>query len=289
MLFTQRIERITEVALATPYVSDEASSRPVNFLFVTLSGGGKSALLLEKFGKVKGVKACGDITYDRLAKDCLDKIHRKEIRTLMFPEFNKVIGRKVSVARNTIGVLDEICEEGVPSIDLPFFQRTWNPPVRCNVIIGMTPSFLNAHLLDWWGYGFAQRFLVVTWNYSDEQVRNVLAYIKKQRHLRERSYSKSFRETKVTLPEKFADKIEAYSMKFCEDMTDYVEKLTVSHGWRFDSKLEKELPYRTQMRLQKFLKAIALVNGRNVVKPLDFLEFKHLFEFMNLRFNELQD
>ncbi len=289
MLFTKRIERIIEATLATPYVLDEAQTRPVNFLFVTLSGGGKSALLLEKYGSVKGVKALGDITYDRLTKTYLQKIHRNEIRTLIFPEFNKIIGRKVSVARNTIGIIDELCEEGVPSIDLPYFQRTWNPPVRCNVIIGLTPSFLNAHLVDWWGYGFAQRFLVVTWNYSKEQEKAILAYIKKQRHLIQRKSSKFFKESEVDLPQKIAHRLKKYSLRICEDMTDYIEALCNSRGLKFDRRLERELPFRTQMRLQKFLKAIALLNDSPVVRLLDFLEFKHLFEFMNLRFNNLQD
>jgi hypothetical protein len=72
-------------------------------------------------------------------------------------------------------------------------------------------------------------------------------------------------------------------------MTDYIEELRNSRRLNFDRRLERELPFRTQIRLQKFLKAIALLNGRHVVSPLDFLEFKNLFEFMNLRFNDLQD
>lgn len=289
MLFTKRIERIIEVDLATPYILEETQTRPVNLIFVTLSGGGKSALLLEKYGMLKGVKAFGDITYDRLVKSYLQKIYRKEIRTLIFPEFNKIIGRKVSVARNTTGILNELGEEGVPSIDLPYFQRTWNPPVRCNLIIGMTPSFLNAHLLDWWGYGFAQRFLVVTWNYSKEQIEAILEYIERQLHLMEGKCSEIFKESKVDLPTRFARKLERYSLRICEDMTDYIEELCNSRNWRFNRKLERELPFRTQMRLQKFLKAIALLNGRNRVKALDFVEFKRLFKFMNLRFNDLLD
>lgn len=288
MLFTKRIERIIEVALATPYVVNEENARPVNLLFVTLSGGGKSALLLEKFGEVEGVFAHGDITYIKLVHNWLEKIHRKEIRTLIFPEFNKIIGRKASTARNTLGLLDELCEEGIPSIDMPHFCRTWNPPVKCNIITGMTPSFLNAHLLDWWGYGFAQRFLIVTWNYSIEQIKKVLRYIEKEFHLKEKKYVKVFREAEVELPYKYARKLEDYSLRICDDMTDYVEKLCLARRWKFDRRLQKDLPYRTQMRLQKFLKAIALVNGRNRVKPLDFLEFKHLFEFMNLQFKQLK-
>jgi len=252
MLFTNRIERIIEGALATPYVSDEVHSRPVNFVFCTLSGGGKTALLLEKYGSVKGVKALGDVTYDQLAKKYLDKINRTELRTLILPEFNKIIGRKAAVARNTVGLIDMVCEEGVPSIDLPFFQRTWNPPVKCNVIIGLTPSFLNAHLLDWWAYGFAQRFIIVSWNYTDAQVQRILHHIKKQLHLKEEKYSRVFRETRVKLPEKYAGKLESYSIRICEDMTDYVEKLHIARGWKFDRRLERELPYRNQMRLQKF-------------------------------------
>jgi hypothetical protein len=289
MLYTERIERIAEVAIATQYVKDEADSRPVNLMFVTLSGGGKSALLLEKFGAVQGVKALGDVTYDSIAKVYLDQIYRKEIRTLILAEFNKIIGRKATTARNTLGIINELGEEGVPSIDLPFFHRSWEPPVRCNILIGLTPSFLNAHLLDWWGYGFAQRYLFITWNYSKEQETKILRYVQKQLHLKKGLYSKALKEKKIELSERLARKLEDYSIRICEDMTDYVEKLCLSRRWKFDRELERELPFRTQMRLQKFLKAMALVNGRSKVTSFEIREFKLLFNFMNLRFIDLAD
>lgn len=72
-------------------------------------------------------------------------------------------------------------------------------------------------------------------------------------------------------------------------MTDYVEDLCHSKGLRFDRRLERELPFRTQMRLQKFQKGLALLNGRCKVKRPDYQEFRQLFKFMNLRFNDLPD
>ena len=288
MLYTGKIERIFEVGVATTYVKDEANSRPVNIGAITLSGGGKSTMLLEQIGGLKGVKALGDITYDGLTKIYLDKIAKKEIRTLILAEFNKIIKRKASTAQNTLGVLNMMCEEGVPTINLPYFQRTWKPPVKCNLILGMTPSLLNNHLIDWWGYGFAQRFLFVTWNYTDEQERQILGYIQKQKHLNIERFSKIYKDTKIELSERLAHKLEPYSIKICKDMTNYVESLYSSRNWEFDRKIERELPFRTQMRLQKFLKALALVNGRKKVTPFELKEFEQLFEFMNLRFNKLK-
>lgn len=289
MLFTEKIERIIEIAIATPYVKDEGNSRPVNFMFVTLSGAGKSKLLLEKFGSFPKVKALGDVTYDGLTKVYLDKIAQKEILTLILAEFNKIIERKASTSSNTIGVLNEMGEEGVPSIDLPYFHRFWKSPVKCNLMLGMTPSLLKKHLLDWWGYGFAQRFLFVTWNYSPQQERQIQEYIKKQLHLKEEKFSsKLLKETHIELPERIADKMIDYSNKICKDTTDYVENLCKLRHWNFEKELERELPFRTQIRLQKFLKALALVNGRKKVTPFELKEFEHLFEFMNLRFNILK-
>ena len=246
-------------------------------------------MLLEQIGGLKGVKALGDITYDGLTKIYLDKIAKKEIRTPILEEFNKIIRRKASTAQNTLGIINMMCEEGVPSIDLPYFHRSWNPPVKCNVIIGMTPSLLNTHLIDWWGSGLAQRFLFVTWNYTDEQERQILGYIQKQMHLTIERFSKIQIDTKIELSERLAHKLEPYSIQICKDMTDYVESLYLSRNWKFDRKIERELPFRTQMRLQKFLKALALVNGRKKVTPFELKEFKELFKFMNLRFNELED
>jgi hypothetical protein len=289
MLYTKRPERTIEATIASQYVLDEKDSRPVNLLVSTLSGGGKTALLLERYGCVKGVRALGDVTYDQLAKKYLDQIYREEVRTLVLAEFNKVIGRKACVSRNTVGILSEMGEEGVPSIDLPYFQRTYVPPAKCSLIIGLTPSFLNAHLMDWWAFGFAQRFLLVTWNYSDAQTKQILQHIINQRHLKPQRFTRVFEDTKIHLPKKYADKLELYSFRVCEDMTNHVERLHAARGWKFDRHLERELPFRTQMRLQKFLKGLALLNGRTEVKANDVLEFQHLFEYMNCNFSELKD
>lgn len=287
MLYTESIERIVEVAIASEHVLDEENTRPLNIMLVTLSGGGKSSILLEKFGKVEGVKSFGDITYDQLAKQWLDKTHDGKVNTWIFSEFNKILGRKQSTARNTLTLIDEVCEEGCPSIDLPYFVRTWNPSVKANVILGLTPSFLNAHLIDWWGFGFAQRFLYVTWKYSNEQIEEILNYIKKQYHKKKDVYELNVHDRKIELPTRYADKIKKkYTMKITADMTDYVEKAHNQYNKNFDRELEKELPFRNQMRLQKFLKTIAFLNGHRIVEWTDYLEFKNLFRFMNLKFRE---
>jgi len=288
MLFTEKIEGLVEVGIASQHVIDEKNTRPLNFMLITLSGGGKSQILLEKYGQVEGVKAFGDVTYARLADKWLDKIHRREIGTLIFPEFNKILGRRASVAQNTVGLIDEVCEEGCPSIDLPYFSMTWNPPVRANVIIGLTPSFYNAHLIDWWGFGFAQRFIPVTWSYSDYQEEKILHSIIKQRHLKERVCNLKIRDKAINLPEEYSRRIkEHFTRRIVEDQTDYVEKLYMSKRLRFDRKLEKELPFRTQQRLQKALKSIALLNGHTTAKKSDYIEFIDLFRFMNLKFREI--
>ena len=207
---------------------------------------------------------------------------------MIFPEFNKIVGRKETTARNTVGLIQEICEEGVPNIELPYFVRSFNPPAKANVLIGLTPSFLKAHIIDWWGMGFAQRFIPVSWSYSNQQIHDILQYIEKQLHLKEKIYSNDFEEKEIAISERKAKKLENYALRICEDMTDYVERLCIDRRLLFNRRTEKELPFRFQERLQRFLKAIALLNGRDRVHNRDIYEFKKLFEFMNLRFEDLR-
>lgn len=288
MLFTKNIETLIESTIASQYVVDEKRTRPVNLMLSSLSGAGKSELLLGKYGKVKGVMPFGDVTYMRLADTYLDRAHKGIDKTWLFPEFNKIIGRKSSVAANTVGLVDEACEEGCPSISLPYFERKWNPPVRVSVIIGLTPSFLKAHAINWWGFGFLQRFIVVTWRYTDKQVKAILKYIKKQHHLRESVWTREFQPKKVNMSTRYADAIEnELTRDFCTNMTQYIARLHQEFHEPFDEELEKELPFRTQMRLQKLLKGLALRNKHHEVTKHDWIQFRDLFEYMNCKYLEL--
>jgi hypothetical protein len=284
MLFTKNVETLIEATLASSYVEDEQETVPVNLMLSTLSGGGKSSLLLKRYGNVPRVVVHGDITYMKLADTYLDRAHDGKDMTWIFPEFNKILGRKHSVASNTVGLIDEACEEGVPSISLPYFERRWNPPARVSVIIGLTPSFLKAHAVNWWGFGFLQRFLVFTWRYTDRQIRTILFYIKHQHHLKEGVWSQNFDIRQVILAEKYSDYIESeLTHEFCKNMSDYIRRLDP----HFEEETESELPFRTQMRLQKLLKGLARRNNHAEVTNDDWVQFRRLFENMNCNYLEL--
>jgi len=286
MLFTENIETIIEACLATPYLTDEQDSRPVNLMLSTESGGGKSSLLLTKYGSVKGVKSFGDVTYDKLAKKHLERVYEGKEKTWIFAEFNKILSRKASVASNTVGLLDMACEEGVAGIELPYFEREWKPYPKVSVIIGLTPSFLYAHSVNWWGFGFLQRFVLVTWRYTKPQINLILWRIKNQRHLKTGIWSHTFEATEVKLDSKYSDYIETKLTKpIIESNNRFMTEMYKRSNETFDPKTESELPFRTQMRLQKLLKGLALRNGHTKVTNEDWKLFKKCFPHLNPDFN----
>jgi len=291
VLYVKRIREAVKGFIGSAYVIEEGAWRPVNAMFITKSGGGRSSMLLEKFGQVKGVYAAGDITYDKLVKKVIPKIHRDEIKTLIMAEFNKILGRKASTARNIIGILMEIIEEGCPSIDLPYYSRNYNPPARANLLVGMTPSFFKAHLLEWWGQGFIQRFspTPITWGYTDRQVDMILGYIKHEFHQRQKPYFGILPDepVEVKIPYKIADKLEKYyTREIVDSMTEYVEHYCEVRRIHFDPREEEELPFRTQIRLQRYLKGLSLMREGNDgrVTNKDYKMFKSIFPYMNLKY-----
>jgi hypothetical protein len=276
--------------LASQYVIGEENTRPVNLMLVCPSGGGGSALLLERYGQVEGVKAFGDITYMKLADTHLDRVSKGLEKTWIFAEFNKILSRKPSVSMNTVGLLDEVCEEGVPNISLPYFERSWNPPVKCNVIIKLTPSFLEAHALDWWSFGFLQRFSpsIATWTYSDNQIKTILLWIKNAQHRKEGIWSKTFKPRRIEVKKRYMDLIEErYTHEICNDMTNYIRNLCKKYRVYFNERLDKELPFRTQMRSQKLFEGLVLRNRNSVSQPEDWEDFEGMYEHINTKFEYL--
>ncbi len=262
MLFTNDIEEIVKLAIASRYFTNES---PVNLLLVCEPESGKTEIL-SAFQDIKNVHYTTDIVYRNLLQSTLFEIKEGKIKTLMVPDFIKVISKSKSTASNIVTVLLGLLEEGIKNIDVGIPIR-FKHSVRCNLITAITKGSLISHYRHWINIGFLSRFIIISFRYTNEQSTEISKHIAQQKHI-EKVIKKIQHPTKqIILPEKHVYQL----MPFIKS---YAKKEN-TRGWRF------------QARLQTLLKTSALLDKRDAVNQKDVNKLLKLLRYANTDMNEL--
>jgi hypothetical protein len=289
MLFVERITRLVELVIVSPKVQQEIADAVIaNLALVAQSGSGKSRIL-RMFSAYYGVLKITNTSYDQIVKSIFPRIEKKEVTTLLFPEFNKILARKEATMLSSLGILNPLIDEGIDSIEMPNVNIVFNPPLKCSEALAVSSDIFNKYLINWTEIGFAQRHLFESWCYTRKQINQICDYIEEQRHYKEKVFGKNFKKTEIYLDKKFAKVVRPLAFRLIEDLQSYVNKACMGSGAPLlYPKDQQPLPFRYLKQLHLLLKANALVEERDEVNFDDVRTLCDISKCMNLQFNRLE-
>ena len=269
LLYTEKPAKLIELAIASSFLKGDKS---VNVALIGDSGDGKT-LMLRHYGKIDKVICVTDTTYYGITNKYLPLIERNEVNTLLFTDFIKIVERKTSTRQNMLTILNALIEEGITEIEMPNLSIKTKNPIRCGIVIAITPECFM-HLTKIGYLTFLQRMLPVSYSYTEKQVSGIMDYIKRQFHLKEDFYKKTFKDKKITL-----------DYKYTHGFKDTIQSLTDEYG-RFNMKIK---PFRLQIMYQSLLKASALLRCDNKVTKKDEEILKDLLKYVTFKMPNLPE
>lgn len=262
MIGTAVIEHAVRLAIYTPAVRGET---PVSMLLLAPPEHGKSEIL-KKFAFVPSVRIVSEFntfTFSEIANE----FTAGRIKTLILPDFLRVVKRKYSTAANAISILNAITAEGWIG-RLPLGQMI-DRPIILNVITALTEGELRDKRHKWAQLGFLSRFVPLSYSYSRTTKDRIRNYIKDRIYVKDNVFNFEIPKSPVDiiLPPEEGEALKSISIHLSEQ-----NNLT---------------GFRLQRQLQTLAMANALVSGRTVVNEEDVKIIQKIAELINFDFNPL--
>ena len=250
MINMHDLQKLVKLVLLT---GDIKGLKPVSLLIVSKSGNGKTELI-SSYEK-NTAPFFTDISYIALA-ETLKK--DKKIKHVIIPDFIKITQKKRSTSDNLISFLNALLEEGVGKIRL-FNQEIDLKKRVIGLITATTKASFGQRKSKWSDFGFVQRMLIVSYDYSEETIEKIIDSINEDK----------FIKTKKSTIDKIGDCIES------------------------EKSLNKQLNryannnFRTLKHLQSLAKAHALMRKSKIVEQEDINEIIRLTKYMNLDYTKI--
>ena len=221
--------------------------------------------ILTKFKNIESVCISADFNgyiFSDIARD----MESGKIKTIMIPDFLRIVKKKHSTQANALTTISSITEEGwrgkLPSGYLP------NKVLRANVITALTQDELKDKRHKWAKTGFLSRFLPVSYSYNVQTKNRIRDYIRTENYTQEKAYDFKLPEpTPIHLNPDNAQELQSITLEI-------VDK-------------ENILGFRIQRQLQVLAKANALMNQRSTVTNGDVQTIKELTKLVNFSFNQI--
>jgi len=265
------IERIIQIILASGKLKDE---KPLSMILIAPIEAGKTSAIRKTCLKAEPALYLTDATafgIIRVSNGLRD--FRDRYTHLVIPDLLNCLAHKRDTVRTLIHFLNALIEEGVVNISTYATNLTGTVEVRAGIITAVPQKIFFDKRRGWENIGFLSRALPVSFDYSIATRVEVFRYIEKQEHLRESIQKLKLPKTRklINLPFDVAQKIEPYALA-----------LAASHFQH-----QRVYGFRYQRQLQAFAKAIALLEGKNIVDDDCIKELSRLADFINLNFNKL--
>lgn len=244
------LQKLVKLVLLTGDIKD---LKPVSLLVVSKSGNGKTELITT-YDK-KTAPFFTDISYTALA-ETLKK--DRQIKHIIIPDFIKITQKKRSTSDNLISFLNALLEEGAGHIrlygqDIDLKKRT------IGLITATTKASFGQRNKAWANFGFLQRMLIVSYDYSEETIEKIIDSINEDRYI-----------------------------KTCREKVEKIGR-DVKSEKSLNSQLNKyaKRNFRTLKHLQALTKAHALMRNSRVVEQQDVDEIIRLTKYLNLEYTKI--
>lgn len=265
MIKLDYLAQLVELSLWSAFIKGE---RPVSMFLVSHIESGKSSLL-KQYKNWSSVSMQTDFNthiFEQLVPD----MERKVTRTLIFPDFLRLVSRSSKTRQNIVTILNSLIEEGWEG-KLPF-GREIKEPIQANVVTAITPDEISDKRHKWNKMGFLSRFIPVSFSYTDNTSNQIKNYI------RDEIYRKDEKYNHFRMPRKSQD------IKLPKEIGDELMQLSEIIKNRIDKNL---YGFRLQRQIQVITKANALQNNRNIVTENDLEIIQKLTNFMNLDYKQI--
>ena len=227
--------------------------KPVSMLIVSKSGNGKTELITSF--KKKGVEFLTDMSYGGIIP-WLEK--DKTIKHIIVPDFIKITQKKRSTADNLISLLNALLEEGAGKFKV-FGGEHDLEGRRIGMITATTKQSYAQHKSSWSSFGFVQRMLIVSYDYTDETINKIMDSINCE------EFIKVYSEKMIGVSQE---------VKSEKNLNCQLNKLSNNN-------------FRSLKQLQALVKANALERNSKKVEQKDIDEIKRLSKFMNLNYTKI--
>lgn len=250
MIKLENLQKILKLVLLTGNLKNH---KPVSLLIVGKSGNGKTELI--KSFKKKSLAIFTDLTYTGLL-DALKKDTR--IKHVLIPDFIKITQKKRSTSDNFVSLLNAMTEEGIGKVKL------WNndedfKDKQIGLITATTKASFGQNKERWASFGFIQRMLIVSYDYSNETIEEIIDFIVKEEYLNDK-------KTKI---KETGKKVES-----SEKLNRQLIKIADNN-------------FRNLKTLQSLAKANAITRKDNKVNQEDINEIIRLSKYMNLNYTKI--
>ena len=264
MIGLEPVKRFIILLIFSSYIKGE---EPVSGLIIAEPEHGKTKLL--KSIRAKRVEVIMDATAYGISQNLLPRILYKEVRTLIFPDFLRILSRGKRIVDEILTLINVIAEDG---IDASILTRnlTWIPPskesVKANVIIAITPDEFEKRKKKLKEFGFLRRVLPFYYTYTQEDLKLIHEALKTSNQI--------FEPIELNVPD---DDVEVSMDKELADKLDpAIEILKPVIGAYTGFTLRRQL--------QCLCKANALMNNRDKVTEDDV---KDILAFVPFLFNPI--
>lgn len=263
MINTEVIEHIIKIAIYTTMLKRE---NPVSIILVAPVEHGKTEIL-KKFAFINSVKIISDFNTFIFA-DFATEYQMNQKKTIIIPDFLRIVKKKSSTANNSLTIINAITEEGWMG-KLPMGQSI-DRPIKANVITAITKDEMGDKRHKWVKIGFLSRFIPISFSYNEATKQQIREYIKDRIYKLDDMQDFEIEEKEkidIALPKKLANEIEfiAKSIAIRNNLTGF----------------------RLQRQLQVLAMGNALSNKRNVVNEDDIKMIKEISLFINFDFKQL--
>lgn len=242
--------KIVKLVLLTGNLKD---IKPVSLLIISKSGNGKTQLITSY--KKRTIIKFTDLTYSGLISQLKEN---PKIKHVIIPDFIKITQKKRSTTDNLVSLLNAALEEGIDKI------KMYNTEIdlkgkQIGLITATTKESFNQRKKAWHSFGFLQRMLIVTYDYSDDTIDEILESIAKEEYLKDKIEN-------IEISNK-----DVHSNK---DLNIQLKELSSKN-------------FRTQKNLQSLAKANALLRKSKIVEQEDIDEIIRLTKYMNFNYTKI--
>jgi hypothetical protein len=262
MIRLDEIEYLIKLCILSAFIEGE---RPVSAMLLAPPEHGKSELL-KKFARIESVKITSDFNTS-IFEEISMEAELGKIKTIIIPDFLRIVKKKYSTQANALTILNAITEEGWTG-RLPL-GRVVSKPVRMNVLTGLTRNEIIDKRHKWSQVGFMSRFLPISYTYKEETKSMIRSYIKARMYTQEGFHVFKVPENPISiaLPENVANEIENITLDIAEKENIY--------------------GFRLERQLQTLALANALASNRTIATDEDAKIIKELSKYINFKFNAI--
>lgn len=235
---------VLEIVKTIIYSGQVKGERAVSAVLVAPVGSGKTVCI------EKTICETATFTSDFTAREASPIIRKNGATHIMIGDFLSIFGHKAGTVAHSLNILSKLTGDALTSD--PFTGQALEKPKSMGVISAIPPDELGKRKIHelFFGGGFASRFVIIRYHYSDDTLKRIHKFIKSDLYTR-------------VVPIKFEVDTGAYEIGIPEHIADKIE--TLRRLIKNDN-----TGMRAHHHLRALIKARARMQSRNEVNDDDY-------------------